>query len=108
MPNVDFFNFFRYTLGTVVTVYATILTLQSLWRWYVWLAANDKYIGLVRRYLVVHGLRLRFTAFWGDVLICILLSVVFFLLWHAHSEIHKLGSAYRAIRLLHVAQAATN
>jgi hypothetical protein len=87
MPDVDFFNFFRYLLGTVVTIYATIVTLQSLWGWYVFLAGRDKYISIMRRYLIVHGLRLRFKTFWGDVIVCVLLCVVFFILWHAHSVI---------------------
>ena len=90
MPDIDFFNFFRWTLGTVVTIYATVLSLQSLWSWYVWLAGSDKYISMLRRYVVVHGLRLRFKAFWGDVIICILLCVVFLILWHAHGLIYSL------------------
>ena len=87
MPEVDFFNFFRWTLATFAGIYATIVTLQSLWSWYIWLAGSDKYVGMLRRYLVVHGLRLRVKAFWGDVIICVLLCVVFFILWHAHSLI---------------------
>ena len=93
MPRIDFFDFFRYALGTVATIYATIVTLQSLWGWYVWLAGSDKYISLVRRYVVVHGLRLRIRAFWGDVLICILLTITFFILWHAHHLIYDLGNS---------------
>ena len=34
--------------------------------------------------MIVHGLRLRFRTFWGDVLICVLLCVAFLILWHAH------------------------
>ena len=83
MPYNDLFTFFRYVLGWVVTIYATIITLQSLWGWYVWLAGQDKYIGMLRRYLLVHGLRLRFRTFWGELLICLLLCVAFGLLWHA-------------------------
>jgi hypothetical protein len=90
MPSIDFFNFFRYFLGTVVTIYATIVTLQSLWEWYAWLAGSDKYMSMLRRYLIVHGLRLRFRAFWGDVIICGLLCIVFMLLWHAHTEMREL------------------
>ncbi len=75
MPDVDFFNFFRWTLGTVVTIYASIVTAQSLGGWYVWLAGSDKHISMIRRYVIVHGLRLRFLTFWGDVLITILLCV---------------------------------
>jgi hypothetical protein len=78
------FDFFRYMLSLIVTIYATVITLQSLWGWYAWLAGSDRYVGMLRRYLIVHSLRLRFAAFWGDVLICILLCVVFILLWRLH------------------------
>lgn len=87
MDRIDFFIFFRYLLALIVTVYATIVTLQFLWGWYVWLAGRDRYVSLLRQYLIVHGLRLRFTSFWGDVLICILLCVVFILTWRLHGLI---------------------
>ena len=88
--SIDLFNFFRWVLGTIVTIYVTIITLQSLWSWYVWLAGSDRYIGLLRRYLIVHGLRLRFGSFWGDVIICIFLTIAFFILWHAHHLLYDL------------------
>ena len=78
---MDPFHAFRYALATVVTVYATVVTLQVAWEWAVWLAGRDRYTGLVRRYVIVHGLRLRFAAFWGDVLVCALLGVAFLLAW---------------------------
>jgi hypothetical protein len=87
MPTVELFHFFRWMVAVIVTIYATVLTLQSLWEWLVWLSGGDKYISLVRRYLIVHGLRLRFRAFWGDVIICLLLCVVFVLIWRAHQLI---------------------
>lgn len=93
MWDLDFFMFFRYLLGTIVTIYATIITAQSLWGWYVWLAGRDRYMTMVRRYVIVHGLRLRFTSFWGDVVICLLLCVVFLLLFRAHVLIHDLRNA---------------
>ncbi len=95
---MDLFDFFRYALGTVVTIYATIITLQSLWGWYVWLAGQDKYISLVRRYVIVHGLRLRVRAFGGDVLVCALLTVTFFILWRAHVLIYDLGDKLQALK----------
>ena len=95
---MDLFDFFRYALGTVVTIYATIITLQSLWGWYVWLAGQDKYISLVRRYVIVHGLRLRVRAFGGDVLMCVLLTVAFFILWRGHVLIYDLGDKLDALR----------
>jgi hypothetical protein len=91
LPQIDFFNFFRYFLGTVVTIYATVLTLQSLWGWYVWLAGSDKYVSLIRRYVIVQGLRLRFKTFWGDVIICLLLCIAFLILWRGHVLIYDLG-----------------
>jgi len=97
MPSIDFFNFFRYFLGTVATIYATVVTLQSLWGWYVWLTGRDKYISLLRRYVIVHGLRLRFKAFWGDVIICALMCIVFVMLWHAHREMNALGRSLQSI-----------
>ena len=89
MPDIDFFNFWRLLLAWVVGIYATVVTLQSLWGWYVWLAGSDKYVSLVRQYIIVHGLRLRFKTFWGDVLICALLCVVFVLLWRAHVVLNE-------------------
>jgi hypothetical protein len=98
MPDIDLFSFFRYWLGWIVTIYATVITLQSLWGWYVWLAGQDKYIGMLRRYVIVHGLRLRFRAFWGDVIICLLLCVAFVIMWRAHHLLYdiqeKLNSSH--------------
>jgi len=91
MPDIDFFNFFRWTLGTVVTIYASIVTFQSMYGWYVWLAGANKHISILRRYLIVHGLRLRFATFWGDVIITILLCVVFMLLFRAHRIVNQIG-----------------
>jgi hypothetical protein len=100
MPDVDLFFFFRRVLVTLVTVYATVITLQSLWEWYRWLSGQDKYLGLLRRYLIVHGLRLRFTSFWGDLLICVLLCVAFLLLWRAHGVLNGIQQTLSDVRPL--------
>ena len=84
MTHLDPFDFFRWTVAWIATIYATVVTLQSLWGWVVYLSGQDKYLGMVRRYLVIHALRLRFKSFWGDVLICLLLGVVFLILWRMH------------------------
>lgn len=91
MPEIDLFNFFRWGLSIVVTVYCTVIMAQQSYQWYVWLATNDRYIAMMRRYLIVHGLRLRFRTFWGDVLICLLLCIVFALLAVAHSILRDIG-----------------
>ncbi len=87
MWDLDPFQFFRLTVAWVATIYASVVTLQSLWGWIVYLQGGDKYMTIVRRYLVIHALRLRFKTFWGDVIICILLCVVFFLLYSLHGAI---------------------
>ena len=92
MPDIDFFNFWRWLLFIVGTVYFLVITAQSLYGWYMWLAGSDKYISLVRQYMIVQGLRLRFKTFWGDVLICLLLCVVFICIWRAHVVINDLGN----------------
>ena len=81
---MDPFDLFRYALGTVVTIYATVISLQIGWEWYVWLTGGDRYIDLVRRYVIVQALRLRFATFWGDVLVCGLLCIAFLLMWRLH------------------------
>jgi hypothetical protein len=95
MPFDDLFKFFRWWLGWIVTIYATIITVQSLWGWYLWLAGADRYTSLLRRYLLVHGLRLRFKTFWGDVIICGLLCVAFGMIWRAQNHMdeieHRIG-----------------
>jgi hypothetical protein len=90
MFDVDLFNFFRWTLAWIVTIYCVVVMGQSLWGWWVWLAGQDRYVSTLRRYILVHALRLRFRAFWGDVLICLLLSVAFLLMWRAHEIIYDI------------------
>lgn len=96
MPSIDFFNFFRIGLAWVATIYATVVTVQSLWGWYVWLAGSDKYISMVRRYIILQGLRLRIKTFGPDVLICILLCVAFLIMWHAYHLIQDLAVQMQA------------
>ena len=98
---LDAFDFFRWVLAIIATIYATVVTLQSLWGWYQWLSGSDKYMTMLRRYLVVHSLRLRFAAFWGDVLICILLCVAFLVLWRAHVVIYDLGAKLNHVAVAH-------
>jgi hypothetical protein len=100
MRDIDFFNFWRILLAWIVTVYATVIMLQSLWGWYLWLAGSDKYVSMLRQYVIVHGLRLRFKTFWGDVLICVLLCVAFAFIWQAHYAIYRLGAEISDVRRL--------
>ena len=88
LPMIDLFDLFRWLLGTVVTVYATVLMVQWGWSWWHWLtrpgAGYERQFALLRRYLVLHGLRLRLARFGMDLLVIIGLGVVFVLLFQAH------------------------
>jgi hypothetical protein len=81
----DPFHLFRYLLALIVTIYVTVVTLQWLWSWLVWLSGSDRYTTMLRRYLVVQGLRLRFKTFWGDVILCGLLLAALGLLVRAQA-----------------------
>lgn len=87
MPDVDLFQFFRWSLAIIVSVYATIITVISLWGWVVFLSAQDRYTATLRRYVILQAVRLRLRTFWADLLICLLLCWVFLLIWSAHGEI---------------------
>lgn len=80
----DLFEFWRLVLGILCTVYATVVTIRSLWGWCVYFSAPDRSTALMRRYVVVQLLRLqpgRFTwellqiGFW-------LVMLALLLRWH--------------------------
>jgi len=79
----DLYGFFRMLLAWALTIYFVAVTIQSLRGWYVFLSGRDRYTCILRRYLVVQLLRLRFRTFWGELLLCALLGTAFLLLWHA-------------------------
>jgi hypothetical protein len=54
---------------------------------------------MVRRYVIVHGLRLRVKSFWGDVVVSILLCIVLLLLWRAHEQVARIDPWKNADRI---------
>jgi hypothetical protein len=100
MPD-DLFILFRWGLSLVVTVYATVLLLQWAWGWYLYFASGDKYASLLRRYVIVHALRLRFRAFWGDLLICLLLGVAFVCMWRAQLLLDQMNRVIQSAPISH-------
>jgi hypothetical protein len=97
MPDIDLFQFFRYGVGWIATIYATVVTVQSLYGWYIYLAATDRYTGLMRRYLLVQAVRLRIMSFGGDLLVCLLLCVLFLIIWRAHYPMWEIESTWRDV-----------
>jgi len=94
----DFFDAFRYMLGVIVTIYATVVIVQTCMGWYKLLSQSDRYTALIRRYLIVSGLRMKISTFGADVLICLLLCFVWLLLWHAHELIGQLAATINDVR----------
>jgi hypothetical protein len=88
--HIDFFDFFRWVLGTVVTIYASVITAQSAYGWWVYLGSEGKYYSLIRRYVMLQGLRLRIRTFGGDALMCVLLTLVWILLLRAHTLVGRI------------------
>jgi len=96
MFDVDLFTFFRYVLSLIVTIYASIVIFQSAYSWYIWLAGTDRYTAVLRRYVIVQGLKLRFRAFFGDVMLCLLLSIAFCLMWRAQYLLDRINETVAA------------
>ncbi|MCG8404732.1 MAG: hypothetical protein MI923_05995 [Phycisphaerales bacterium] len=80
----DLFEVWRLALALVCGIYATVVTLRSLWGWLVYFMAPDRTTQLMKSYVVVQLLRLRWSRFtkeWvaiGFYSVCI----VFLLYWH--------------------------
>ena len=91
---MDLFYLFRFGLGTVVTIYVTIVTVQWAVGWYQWLNQPDRGISMVRRYLIIAGLRLKFSDFWADITVSLLLCVIFVMLCVAHWKVSRIGRVY--------------
>lgn len=81
LPPFDFFDWWRWLLAIVCTVYAIVITARSLWDWIVYFAAPDRATTLMKKYTIVHLLRLRVRtfleelgqiAFWGCALVILL------------------------------------
>lgn len=96
------FTFFRWLAFVFVTIYVTITTAQSLWGWYVFLWQRDRYMNILRSYVIVHGLRLRVRSFAGDAVVCVLLGVAFLLMWKAHVQLDAIGHRMREIQTSNV------
>jgi hypothetical protein len=62
----DSFEVYRILLGTVCTIYALVVTSRSLWEWIVYLSQPDRQTKLLRQYVIVQFLSLRWKRFAGE------------------------------------------
>lgn len=62
----DLFEQWRLLLTIICSVYAVVVTGRSLWSWVAYLSGQDRKTSLMRSYVVVQLLRLRFRRFAGE------------------------------------------
>ncbi len=78
---VDFFQFFRAMLAVACGIYALVVMARSLWSWALYLSGPERTTVLLRRYVLIQFLRLRWRpfvaesmqiVFWGGLLVVLL------------------------------------
>jgi len=75
LPDFDPFVVFRWTLATVCTIYATVVSLRSLWDWLVYFGSSRE-TKVMGRYAGVLLLRVRVKRFAGELFQITLLSAI--------------------------------
>lgn len=83
LADLDVFHTFRWALGLVCTVYASIVTWQWLWSYLNWFASSQ-HMKRVGNYAAVLLLRIRMRRFGLELAQIIALTVVFFLIVYLH------------------------
>ncbi len=83
----DLFFIYRKLLVIFCTVYTAIRITQSLWRWLEYFYTPEKTRKLMRGYLAVQLLRVRWVKFWREYLQIVLLCGIILLLIHLHKYI---------------------
>lgn len=64
----DLFEHWRLLLGLICTVYATVITVRSLYEWLHYFSGPDRTTSLMRNYVVVQLLSLRMGRFKEELL----------------------------------------
>lgn len=81
----DLFELWRLLLGTICTIYATVITVRSLWGWVVYLSVPGRSTTVMRNYVIVQLLRLRPGRFADELLYIAGLSILLLLLLRFHA-----------------------
>ena len=76
LADLDLFVTFRWTLATVCTIYAVVVTVQSLWDWLAWFSSSRE-TAVLGRYTLVLLLRLRLRRFGWELLQIVGLVILF-------------------------------
>jgi hypothetical protein len=83
----DLFYVFRYLLCLVCGIYTLARICQGIWRWRQWLCQEGRAPGLLRGYLVVQLLRVRFRRHGPDILQILVLVLVLWQVILLHQRI---------------------
>jgi len=84
MNEFDLFFAFRYALGLVCGVYATVRLVTSVWRWHLYLSPARRSTNLMRQYVILHLLRLRVHRFTLELAQIVGLAALFCVLVYLH------------------------
>ncbi len=90
MPDLEHFSLFhlyRWILVVLGVTYATALTIAYFWNLHLQLRQAGSRGQLVRRYLLLHILRLRLRRFWLDVVEIVVLVAILWELVALHSAL---------------------
>lgn len=80
----DLFELWRLLLGTACGIYALVVTIRSVLSWVAHLAGQDRTSTLMRSYLSLHLLRLRWGRFTKELAIMGLYVVILMWLLNRH------------------------
>ena len=83
----DLFETWRLILATVCGIYATIVTLRSLLGWLDYFSGSDRTTQLMRTYVVIHLLRLRWKRFSRELLAIGFYACLFVWLLYGHRQL---------------------
>lgn len=80
MPELDPFHFYRFMLTVLVSVYTVSKLVMTIWQWQSFAPGASRTMGMLRVYVVVHLLRVRFSRFAWDVVFIVGLALLLYLL----------------------------
>ena len=82
MPEIDLFAFYRRLLLVLVSTYGVIRLIQFIWRWRAGGLGARRHEAMVRHWVELSVLRLRFRRFAFDVLqIVVLATILAYVVW---------------------------
>lgn len=85
LADLELFVTFRWTLATVCTIYAIVVTVKSLWDWLVWFSSSRE-TAVLGRYTLVLLLRLRLRQFGWEICQILGLVILFMGLVYLHQH----------------------